>query len=320
MGVVTLRGINADVPHPFGSAREVDEHGIPIVDEADNTPLNQWLLGVLGRHGGSTTEPRNPRQEKNEQVLEHLGSVAAQASQVPEQAQSPGGVWREVCRGASTRSMYCKAGSSVVRSAGIPSWNLGLLSGCLRVTRTGFQAYFSPFLRILKGNSQRVRINQSIRAREVRVIGAGGENLGVISVEEALRHAADANLDLIEISPTAKPPVAKIMDYGKYQYEQKKRAREMKAKAHVTETKSVQVKIGTGENDLNLKAKRVANWLGEGHRVKVDLFLWGRYKYMEESFLKERLERFLKLVPADYKIGDPIKRSPKGFTTTLERA
>ncbi len=164
-----------------------------------------------------------------------------------------------------------------------------------------------------------VRINQSIRAKELRVIGVAGENLGVISTGDALKIAEEANLDLIEISPTAEPPVAKIMDYGKYQYEIKKKAKEVKAKSHVTETKSVQVKIGTGDHDLNLKAKRVAEWLGEGHRVKIDLFLWGRYKYMEETFLKERLERFLKIIPAEYKIADEIKKSPKGFSTTLER-
>ena len=166
---------------------------------------------------------------------------------------------------------------------------------------------------------ERVRINQAIRARELRVIGAGGENLGVIPLQEALHEAEEANLDLIEISPTAVPPVAKIMDFGKYQYELKKKAKEVKAKSHVTETKSVQVKIGTGEHDLTLKAKRVAEWLDEGHRVKIDLFLWGRYKYMEEAFLKERLERFLKIIPAEYKIADEIKRSPKGFSTTIER-
>ncbi len=166
---------------------------------------------------------------------------------------------------------------------------------------------------------ERVRINQSIKAKELRVIGALGENLGVIPTRDAQKLADDANLDLIEISPTAVPPVAKIMDYGKYQYELKKKAKEVKAKSHVTETKGVQVKIGTGDHDLSLKAKRVAEWLTEGHRVKIDLFLWGRYKYMEESFLKERLERFLKIVPAEYKIADEIKRSPKGFSTTLER-
>lgn len=164
-----------------------------------------------------------------------------------------------------------------------------------------------------------IRINQSIRAKELRVIGVGGENLGVLPTDEALVLAQDANLDLIEISPTAQPPVAKIMDYGKYQYEINKKAKEVKAKSHVTETKGIQVKIGTGDHDLNLKAKRAAEWLGEGHRVKIDLFLWGRYKYMEENFLKERLERFLKIIPTEYKIADEIKRSPKGFSTTLER-
>lgn len=166
---------------------------------------------------------------------------------------------------------------------------------------------------------ERVRINQSIKAKELRVIGAEGENLGVIPTRDAQALADEAGLDLIEISPTAQPPVAKIMDYGKYQYEIKKKAKEVKAKSHVTETKGMQVKIGTGDHDLNLKAKRVAEWLTEGHRVKVDLFLWGRYKYMEEAFLKERLERFLKIIPTEYKIGDDIKKSPKGFSTTLER-
>lgn len=166
----------------------------------------------------------------------------------------------------------------------------------------------------------KIRINLAIRALELRLIGAESENHGVVSRAEALRLAEEANLDLIEISPNAVPPVAKIMDYGKFQYETAKKAREMKAKSHTTETKSVQVKIGTGEHDLSLKARRAADWLTEGHRVKVDLFLWGRYKGMEEAFLKERLERFLKLIPAEYKIADPIKRSPKGFTATVERA
>ena len=166
----------------------------------------------------------------------------------------------------------------------------------------------------------KTRINQGISAEELRVIGHDGENHGVISRAEALRLAEEAQLDLIEISPLAVPPVAKIMDYGKYQYELAKKQREVKTKSHVTETKAVQVKIGTGEHDLTLKAKRAAEWLTEGHRVKIDLFLWGRYKSMEESFLKERLERFMKLIPADYKIAEEIKRSPKGFTTTIERA
>jgi translation initiation factor IF-3 len=164
-----------------------------------------------------------------------------------------------------------------------------------------------------------VRINEHIRASELRVIGADGANLGVISREQAIEAAQEAGLDLIEISPKAVPPVAKIMDYGKFQYELKKKQREVKAKSHVTETKIVQVKIGTGEHDLGLKSRRAAEWLREGHRVKIDLFLWGRYKYMEFDFLKERLERFMRLITEAYKIADPIKKGPKGLTVTIER-
>src|SRR3989344_6966635 len=109
------------------------------------------------------------------------------------------------------------------------------------------------------------------------------------------------------------------MNYGKFRYQAGRRASEMKAKSHVTETKSVQVKIGTGEHDQQLKARRTAEWLEEGHRVKVDLFLLGRYKYMEFEFLKERLERFLAVIPEGYKVAEPIQKGPKGLSVVLER-
>lgn len=173
--------------------------------------------------------------------------------------------------------------------------------------------------RKFSGPDKRTKINQAIRAPELRVIGPEGENLGTLSLADALKKADEFKLDLIEISPNAKPPVAKITDFGEYRYDTKKKASKAKAKAHVTETKSAQVKIGTGDHDMQLKAKRIAEWLEEGHRVKVDLFLWGRYKYMEPEFLKDRLDRFLKIIPAEYKIADPIKKSPKGFTATIER-
>jgi translation initiation factor IF-3 len=164
------------------------------------------------------------------------------------------------------------------------------------------------------------RINHQIRSATVRVIGPEGENIGVIPLSQAIEKAQEYGLDLIEISPNAVPPVAKIMEYGKFHYEQQKKRREIKAKSHTTETKSVQVKIGTGDNDLQLKAKKAAAWLKEGHRVKVDLFLWGRYKYMEFGFLKERLERFLNLIPEDFKLAEQIGKSPKGLATVLERS
>ena len=162
-------------------------------------------------------------------------------------------------------------------------------------------------------------MNNEITARELRVIGPDGGNLGVITTAEALKVAKEANLDLIEISPNAAPPVAKVMDYGKFQYEQKKRESVARSKAKVSETKEVQIKVGTGENDMRLKAKRGAEWLAEGHRVRAELFLKGRYKGMEEAFLKQRLEKFIMLIPFAYRIAEPVARSPKGFAAIIER-
>lgn len=167
--------------------------------------------------------------------------------------------------------------------------------------------------------TEKVRINREIHSPELRVIGAEGENLGVLSIAEALKAAQKAELDLIEISPNAKPPVAKIMDYGKFQYEQKKKESAARAKAKVSETKEVQIKVGTGEHDMGLKAKKAAEWLAEGHRVRAELFLKGRYKGMEEAFLKTRLEKFLLLIPYPYRVAEPIAKAPKGFAAIIER-
>lgn len=168
-------------------------------------------------------------------------------------------------------------------------------------------------------STDRTRINREITARELRVIGAAGENLGVLSTADALKAAQEAGLDLIEISPNAVPPVAKVMDYGKFQYEQKKKESVARSKAKVSETKEVQIKVGTGENDMRLKARKAAEWLAEGHRVRAELFLKGRYKGMEEAFLKTRLEKFIMLIPYAYRIAEPVARSPKGFAGILER-
>ena len=165
----------------------------------------------------------------------------------------------------------------------------------------------------------KIYINEEIRAPEVRVMGPNGENLGVLTKRKAIDAAREYGLDLILVSAKAVPPVAKITDYGKFTYEQKKKSKEIKAKSHTTETKGVQVKIGTGEHDKQLKASRVEEWLVEGHRVKVDLFLWGRYKYMEKEFLTGRLRNFLTIVRVPFKISEPISQSPKGWSCVIER-
>ncbi len=169
-------------------------------------------------------------------------------------------------------------------------------------------------------STSKTRINHQIRAVELRVIGQFGENIGIMNLKEALEKAREMSLDLIEISPNANPPVAKIMDYGKFQYDERKKLKNAKAKSKVVETKNVQVKVGTGDNDLALKAKKASEWLGEGNRVKINLFLTGRFKFMDVKFLKERLERILRLITTNYKVAEEPKKSPKGMTTVIEKA
>jgi len=166
----------------------------------------------------------------------------------------------------------------------------------------------------------RERINNQIRVSELRVLDQENKNLGVLSIKDALELAQSKGLDLIEIGPNANPPLAKIMDFGRYQYEVSKKLKKVKAGAKHSETKSIQIKIGTGDHDLALKAKTASKWLKEGHRIKVELFLAGRAKYMDEKFLKERMDRVLHLITENYKISDAYKRGPKGLITTIEKA
>ncbi|MEN9552040.1 MAG: hypothetical protein RI935_417 [Candidatus Parcubacteria bacterium] len=169
--------------------------------------------------------------------------------------------------------------------------------------------------------TDKVNINNNIRSPKLRVIGAQGENLGVLSKEEALVFAKEARLDLIEVSSQSDPPVARIADYGRYTYEQSKKLKEVKAKAHITETKNVQISVAISEHDIMIKAKQVALWIKEGHRVKIELQLKGRTKYMDEAFLRGRLERMMAVIPAEYKIAEPLKKvNNKSLLVVIEKA
>jgi translation initiation factor IF-3 len=151
------------------------------------------------------------------------------------------------------------------------------------------------------------------------VISNEGVNLGILSFKDAFAMANEQGFDLIEISPNANPPIVKIGEYGKFKYEQNKKLKKAKAGAKTTETKSIQIKIGTGDNDLAMKARRASEWLKEGHRIKVELFLSGRSKYMADAFLRERLDRVLHLITENYKVAEAYKKGPKGPTITLEK-
>lgn len=144
--------------------------------------------------------------------------------------------------------------------------------------------------------------------------------MGVVTLSEALLKSQEAGMDLVEISPNTNPPIAKIIDYGKFLYMENKKQKTAKSKTQTVEMKTLQVKVGTGDHDLNLKAKKASEWLREGHRVRIDLFLTGRAKYMKEDFLKERLDRVFKLISENFKVAEEPKKSTKGLTALIERA
>jgi translation initiation factor IF-3 len=119
-------------------------------------------------------------------------------------------------------------------------------------------------------------INEQIREKEVRVVGADGEQLGIMSGKEAQKLADDAELDLVMIAPTAKPPVVKIVDYGKYKYEQLRREKEAKKKQHTTEVKEIRLSPNIDTNDLNTKMNAARKFLTKGDKVKITLRFRGR--------------------------------------------
>ena len=119
-------------------------------------------------------------------------------------------------------------------------------------------------------------INEQIRDKEVRVIGTDGEQLGIMSAKEALKLAEEAGVDLVKIAPTAKPPVCKIVDYGKYKYELTRKEKEAKKKQKVIETKEIRLSPNIDTNDLNTKINAARKFLSKGDKVKVTLRFRGR--------------------------------------------
>ncbi len=132
------------------------------------------------------------------------------------------------------------------------------------------------YTKISSKDQNRTNINGDIRAKEVRVISSTGEMLGVMTPQEALRMAEDADLDLVEISPNAVPPVCKIMDYGKYRFEQDKRDKENRRNQKTTELKEVGLSVTIDIGDLNVKARQTMKFLDAGNKVKVSIRLKGR--------------------------------------------
>lgn len=140
-----------------------------------------------------------------------------------------------------------------------------------------------------------MRINDTITSRRVRVVGADGEALGIISIDEAKQLAYDNNLDLVEISPNADPPVCKVMDYGKFQFEQNKKQQAAKKKQKQIQVKEIKFRAGTEEGDYQVKLKNLTKFLEEGNKTKITLRFRGRemaHKELGMDLLK-RIEKDL---------------------------
>ncbi len=165
---------------------------------------------------------------------------------------------------------------------------------------------------------QNPKINNQITAEQLMIIGEQGQSLGLMSREEAMAKAKESGLDLIEIAPTAKPPVARIMSFDKYRYQQEKKLKKQKAGQKNLELKQVQISGRSALNDLQTRANQVNKFLNEGRPVNIILVLRGREK-ANKDWAKVKLEGFLKNMIKDYKVISPIKFMGRGMQVQILR-
>ncbi|MBX4189931.1 translation initiation factor IF-3 [Candidatus Parcubacteria bacterium] len=164
-----------------------------------------------------------------------------------------------------------------------------------------------------------LRINNQIRVLELQVIDQEGKQLGTLKTAEALALAKEQDLDLVEVGPNVQPPIAKIMDYGKYMY--RKERQEKKSGAHKKteqDRKTLRVGFKTGIHDVEVRVRQADEFLKEGDIVKVELTLRGREKALAEMGRK-KLENFLTLLHEPFTVQEPIKRSPFGWIVTIKK-
>ncbi len=172
----------------------------------------------------------------------------------------------------------------------------------------------------MPNKNSKVIMNDAIRGNTLRVLDEENHNLGTMTRIDALQKAKSLGLDLILTVETANPPIAKIIDYGKWKYENKKKASEQKAKSNDTETKVLRISVSIGEGDLLMRAKQGSGWLHEGHRVKVEMRLERRENYLDPIFLKEKFNKILILFTENFIIAEPMKKVPNAMYMVLEKS
>ena len=159
-------------------------------------------------------------------------------------------------------------------------------------------------------------INEQIRDREVRLIGEDGEQLGIMSAREAMKIAQEAELDLVKIAPTAKPPVCKIIDYGKFRYEQSRKEKEAKKKQKTVELKEVRLSPNIDTNDLNTKVNNARKFISKGNKVKVTLRFRGReMAHVQQS--RNILDDFAELLADIAVVEKPAKLEGSNMSMVL---
>lgn len=169
-----------------------------------------------------------------------------------------------------------------------------------------------------KLNIQRPKINFQIRHSSVRVIDEKGTQLGVFPIEEAVKMAEEQGLDLVEITAKVSPPICKIINYGKYQYQQeKKKKKGLKAGQKTGEVKGIRIKFNTAKHDLEMRAKQAEEFLNEGNKVKIDMILRGREK-AHQDLAKEKIKSLLDLITVEIII-DHESKQPKGLTMVISK-
>jgi len=159
-------------------------------------------------------------------------------------------------------------------------------------------------------------LNEQIRDKEIRLIGDDGEQLGIMSAKDALKMAKEAGLDLVKIAPTAKPPVCKIVDYGKYRYEQARREKEAKKKQKVTEVKEIHLSPNIDVNDLTTKANQARKFVEKGNKVKVALRFRGR-EMAHMATGKEVLDTFFEKLSDVAVVEKPAKLEGRSMIMVL---
>ncbi len=169
---------------------------------------------------------------------------------------------------------------------------------------------------ISNNNSQHVRINGEIRYPEVRVISADGAQLGIMSSRDAQLKARDAGLDLVEISPNANPPVVKIIDWGKYQYQKMKEQARAKKNAKSSELKQIRLGLKIGENDLNIKVRKTLELLEDGDRVKIMIVFRGR-EMAHKEIGTDLMNRIIEKLGQDVVIDGKAQMSGRNLTFTV---